>query len=266
MSQKKQLTIIEFSRLTGIKRENLRFYDRIGLLSPAMRGENNYRYYSRHQLSSAYLISDLRGLGVGIADIKQYVSKRSPEETLAMFAQQEIRVKAEIKRLQEAKLILQMHAKSVRDALGHINNEVVLVEKESEQIFLCPPIPANMNEDEASIFSYDYAEENQINLGFPLGTLIKQSQLTSENKIPGSQNYFKVGKNGNAYKKPGLYAVAYGYYDLWEAEPLYQKLLSFINEQGLRVCGDAYEEYPLSSSVEQDKEQYCLCIEIPVEK
>ena len=45
MSQKKQLSILEFSRLTGIKRENLRFYDRIGLLSPEARGENGYRYY-----------------------------------------------------------------------------------------------------------------------------------------------------------------------------------------------------------------------------
>ena len=34
MSQKKQLSILEFSRLTGISRDNLRFYDRIGLLKP----------------------------------------------------------------------------------------------------------------------------------------------------------------------------------------------------------------------------------------
>ena len=32
MNQKKKLSILEFSRLTGISRDNLRFYDRIGLL------------------------------------------------------------------------------------------------------------------------------------------------------------------------------------------------------------------------------------------
>ncbi len=31
MNQKKKLSILEFSRLTGISRDNLRFYDRIGL-------------------------------------------------------------------------------------------------------------------------------------------------------------------------------------------------------------------------------------------
>ena len=67
MNQKKQLSILEFSRLTGISRDNLRFYDRIGLLCPEQRGENNYRYYARSQLNSAYLISSLRLLEVGLS-------------------------------------------------------------------------------------------------------------------------------------------------------------------------------------------------------
>ena len=67
MNQKKKLSILEFSRLTGISRDNLRFYDRIGLLCPEQRGENNYRYYARHQLNSAYLIGSLRLLEVGLA-------------------------------------------------------------------------------------------------------------------------------------------------------------------------------------------------------
>ena len=34
MGQKKNLSILEYSRLTGIKRDNLRFYDRIGFFKP----------------------------------------------------------------------------------------------------------------------------------------------------------------------------------------------------------------------------------------
>ena len=59
MNQKKQLSILEFSRLTGISRDNLRFYDRIGLLCPEQRGENNYRYYARSQLNSCLLYTSL---------------------------------------------------------------------------------------------------------------------------------------------------------------------------------------------------------------
>ena len=89
MNQKKQLSILEFSRLTGISRDNLRFYDRIGLLCPEQRGENNYRYYARSQLNSAYLISSLRLLEVGLEDIRRYSAGRTPERMLAFFAQQE---------------------------------------------------------------------------------------------------------------------------------------------------------------------------------
>ena len=98
MNQKKQLSILEFSRLTGISRDNLRFYDRIGLLCPEQRGENNYRYYARHQLNSAYLIGSLRLLEVGLEDIRHYSAGRTPERMLALFARQEERIQAEIAR------------------------------------------------------------------------------------------------------------------------------------------------------------------------
>ena len=106
MNQKKQLSILEFSRLTGISRDNLRFYDRIGLLCPEQRGENNYRYYARSQLNSAYLISSLRLLEVGLEDIRRYSAGRTPERMLAFFAQQEERIQAEIARLRETSEIL----------------------------------------------------------------------------------------------------------------------------------------------------------------
>lgn len=108
MNQKKQLSILEFSRLTGISRDNLRFYDRIGLLCPEQRGENNYRYYARSQLNSAYLISSLRLLEVGLEDIRRYSTGRTPERMLAFFAQQEERIQAEIARLRETSEIMKL--------------------------------------------------------------------------------------------------------------------------------------------------------------
>ena len=110
MGQKKNLSILEYSRLTGIKRDNLRFYDRIGLLKPEIRGENGYRYYTRRQLSSAYLISGLRLLGVGLEDIRHYSAERTPEKMLGLFAEQEAKIQAEIKKLQETSEILKLYA------------------------------------------------------------------------------------------------------------------------------------------------------------
>ena len=61
MNQKKQLSILEFSRLTGISRDNLRFYDRIGLLSPGdVDAWNGYRYYSGAEVAPALGLRRLR--------------------------------------------------------------------------------------------------------------------------------------------------------------------------------------------------------------
>ena len=129
MNQKKQLSILEFSRLTGISRDNLRFYDRIGLLCPEQRGENNYRYYARSQLNSAYLISSLRLLEVGLEDIRRYSAGRTPERMLAFFAQQEERIQAEIARLRETSEIMKLRASLAQEALAHAEGAYLLEER-----------------------------------------------------------------------------------------------------------------------------------------
>lgn len=266
MSQKKQLSILEFSKLTGIRRENLRFYDRIGLLSPEMRGENNYRRYSRHQLGTAYLISSLRWLGVGIEEIRSYATARTPENSLALFAKQDAWMQTEIDRLQETRLIMRMHADMIREALAHEENALFLEEKQSEPLYLCPIIPPGMNDDEGGIFSYEHAEENGVNLGFPQGSLVALEDIKAQKAMDGFRYYFKVANGANAVKPAGLYAVAYGYGDPWKMEPLYKRVMDFVHEQGMRACGDAYEEYPLGDVAVQNREESCVRIEIPVTK
>lgn len=110
MNQKSTMPIREFARLTGIRPANLRFYDQIGLLSPELRGENGYRYYSRRQLSTAYLISDLRDLGVGLEEIKRYAGERSPQQMLALFGEQDKRIQAEMNRLRAMRELMRLRA------------------------------------------------------------------------------------------------------------------------------------------------------------
>lgn len=266
MNQKNQLSIKEFSRLTGIKRENLRFYDKIGLLSPESRGKNNYRYYSRHQLNSAYLIGDLRGLGVGIEDIKRYSMNPTPEKTIELFEQQEERIQNDMKLLQEKSIIMKLHSNMVKDAMAHEESVPYLEEKEEEEIFLCPTLSEDMDEDEGGIFSYEYAEREGINLGFPQGTKIAEKNLLAAENLPIERYYFKVQKGSNACKPKGMYAVIYGRCDTFNPKELYLPLLDYIKEKRYIICGDAYEEYPLGDIAVQKMHRYLFRVEIPVKK
>ena len=199
MGQKKNLSILEYSRLTGIKRDNLRFYDRIGLLKPEIRGENGYRYYTRRQLSSAYLISGLRLLGVGLEDIRHYSAERTPEKMLGLFAEQEAKIQAEIKKLQETSEILKLYADMAREGLRHTEGELTLEQREAEPIFLCPLPPASFSEDEAEIYAYESAGEQGVNLGYPMGVKITMKDLICPGESPVYQYYQGLVIAGDAY-------------------------------------------------------------------
>ncbi|MEY8281208.1 MerR family transcriptional regulator [Oscillospiraceae bacterium 52-8] len=266
MGQKKQLSILEFSRLTGIARDNLRFYDRIGLLKPALRGDNGYRYYTRHQLGSAYLISSLRLLGVGLEEIRRYSADRTPDKMLALFADQEARIQAEIARLREASEIMERYANMAREALYHRESQFLVEERKRERIFLCPPTPAVADTDEAEILAYECAIGHGINPGYPLGALIPREGFPPAAKNPPYRYYFMAGQGGNAWKPAGLYAVAYATGKGDDAPHLCQRLLDFVRERGLAVAGDAYGQYLLDDLAVQTPELYCSRLEILVER
>ena len=264
MSQKKQLSILEFSRLTGISRDNLRFYDRIGLLKPEARGENGYRYYTRRQLGSAYLVGSLRLLGVGIEDIRRYSAGRTPEELLALFAEQEARIQAEIETLRETSRIMQLYADMAREALNRGEGGFLVRERKRERIFLCPSFPAARDEDEAELLAYEYAGDHGVNLGCPRGVMVSREPLLAGAGGPTYRYYLKSCRQGNAWKPGGLYAVAYGKSEAPDTGDAYRQLLGFIREQGLEVAGDAYGEYLLDDLAVQTPEQYYGRIEILV--
>lgn len=266
MSQNKQLSILEFSRLTGIKRDNLRFYDRIGLLKPESRGENGYRYYTRRQLGTGYLIGSLRLLGVGLEDIRAYSAERTPDKMMALFAEQEARIRAEIARLRETSEIMKLYADMAREALRHDEDAFLLEERKRERIFLCPPISPDMEVDEGEILAYEYAGRHGVNLGYPMGVMVSRERLLSGAGSPDYRYYLKSVKGGNAWKPAGLYAVAYGRYEHQDTEAVYRRFMAFIEAQGLEAAGDLYGEYLLSELAVRDPEQYSGRIEVPVRR
>lgn len=266
MSHKNLMQIKEFARLTGIKPENLRFYDQMGLLSPEVRGENGYRYYSRHQLNSAYLISDLRELGVGLEEIRQYSLERTPEKMLALFDRQEQRLLEEIDRLHGIRECMRLHGDMARQALGHGENAQFLRQQEKEPLFFCPILPPESDEDEEVIHAYGHAAQMGVNLGYPFGAMVAREHFESGQWNPVHRYYFKTQLHANGWKPEGLYAVVYGRCDLRHLDGIYSQLLDFVREEKLTPCGDVYEECLLDEMAVQDASRYGVRLEIPVKK
>lgn len=175
MKNKSQMTIKEFSFLTGIKRENLRYYDQIGLLSPEFRGKNGYRYYSQNQLTTACLIISLREIGIGINEIKRYIDILTPEEMFSLFSSQKEHILTEIKKLKRILEVMQLYVDMAEEAIKYKENTISIEYKKKEPIFLGPIIPIEPSDEileDFVISFYNYASENGIDIGYPLGAII----------------------------------------------------------------------------------------------
>lgn len=65
-----EYTIQELSRLSGVTTRALRWYDKIGLLTPSGRTEGNYRLYGPAEVDRLQDILYYRALGVELARIR----------------------------------------------------------------------------------------------------------------------------------------------------------------------------------------------------
>ena len=75
------MKIGELARVTGVKAETVRYYERIGLLPAPDRTEGNYRDYGPSDRERLSFIRNARGLGFEIAGIRSLLSLGDqPEE------------------------------------------------------------------------------------------------------------------------------------------------------------------------------------------
>lgn len=77
---KDRYTISEVSRLFGIGIDSLRYYERLGIITPA-RAANGYRIYSLSDMYQLASIKELRGLGLGMDTIGTYLERQTLANT-----------------------------------------------------------------------------------------------------------------------------------------------------------------------------------------
>jgi len=70
------LSIGKVARRAGIGVETIRFYEREGLLAPAMRKDSGYRLYSEHVLGRLQFIRRAKDLGFSTREIKELLQLR----------------------------------------------------------------------------------------------------------------------------------------------------------------------------------------------
>lgn len=104
--------ISEISKLYDIGVDSLRYYERLGILTPK-RDTNGYRLYNLTDLYKLNIIRDLRALNFSMAQIKDYLDKQSLENTLALLEQEQVMIDREIENLKLRRCIIQDRIKDL---------------------------------------------------------------------------------------------------------------------------------------------------------
>lgn len=68
------MTVGALARGAGVTPKTIRYYEAIGLLPPARRGENGYRYYPRESVNRVSFIQRAKLLGLALAEIRDLIA------------------------------------------------------------------------------------------------------------------------------------------------------------------------------------------------
>ena len=161
--EKMGFTTGEFARLCGVKKHTLFHYDAIGIFSPALRGENGYRYYAPAQMETFNVIAALKELGVPLAEIRAYLDRRSPAELLALLEREQAALTRKLLRLGHIRRLMGRKAELTRQAMAVVPGRVE-TEEQPERCHGVPPfdpasgIPAQQAPDFSYIFGHELVE------------------------------------------------------------------------------------------------------------
>jgi len=267
MDSSTMLSIKEFSDFTGLSESTLRYYDKIGLLSPVCRGENRYRYYTPFQTIMINFIKVLSSLGVSLSVIRTMSNERTPQRMLALLAQQEKKLNMRLVDLQTTYSIIHTFRDNIQTGISVEENDIGVQEME-EICFALGQVNdfANSKTFYGPFMRFcSQAHENKINLKYPIGGYYETLDVFLKEPSQPTR-FFSLDPSGDNRRKAGKYLVAYqkGYYGELEAVP--KKLLAYAKKHNITLSGPLFVIYLLDEVSVINHTQYLSQVMVGVSK
>lgn len=120
---KKYYTISEFAKLRDININSLRYYEKLGLLKPALIDENNgYRYYSAEQVPILNKIILCIQLGIPLKEMVEFLDEDGNLESQKLLEQGRIVAKARIQEMQNNLNYIEYSLKSIEENKQYVEH------------------------------------------------------------------------------------------------------------------------------------------------
>ena len=264
------LRIGEFSKLAKISIKSLRYYDKIGLLKPAMvDSATQYRYYTIDQLETIRLISMYKDAGLSMEMTSKLINKKGDERTYLEYQKQILNERAEDIRKELAALEVLLNEKQygqqyeasvqcvekrlVYCCRGYITN----VESIHDFVKCCNEELLKTNPD------VKFSEPDYCCVIYP-----NDDYRESNIFIEYAQSVDRIGKETAILKFKEIEAITavsvmhHGKYD--NLRDAYLFAVNWARENGYVLCGEPRERYIHGAWDKNDEMEWVTELQLPI--
>ena len=270
---KEYYTISEISRLYGIGVDSLRYYERIGALSPR-RGENNYRLYSLKDIYRLNIIRDLLTLGFSVKQIGEYLGRQNVESTLSMLEEEKEKIRQQRERLKQME-------RAIGERMEHLE-KFRTVEAGRFACVSCPErcclqLNAEIRRDEEMDYAVKRLQKRHEDKIRSLGEREIGASVSVQDVENGIDNLFhsvfiileegpgkKENPDGLLILPAGEYLTVYYRGGYQQSPERIRELLAEAGRRRLAVEGDVLEWYPVDNRYTVDAGEFVTRLQVKV--
>ena len=270
---KEYYTISEISRLYGIGVDSLRYYERIGALSPR-RGENNYRLYSLKDIYRLNIIRDLLTLGFSVKQIGEYLGRQNVESTLSMLEEEKEKIRQQRERLKQME-------RAIGERMEHLE-KFTTVEAGRFACVSCPErcclrFNAEIRRDEEMDYAVKRLQKRHEDKIRSLGEREIGASVSVQDVENGIDNLFhsvfiildegpgkKENPDGLLILPAGEYLTVYYRGGYQQSPERIRELLAEAGRRRLAVEGDVLEWYPVDNRYTVDAGEFVTRLQVKV--
>ncbi|MEG0857863.1 MAG: MerR family transcriptional regulator [Terrisporobacter sp.] len=259
----------EFAKLCNVKKHTLFHYDEIGILKPETYDDNGYRLYTYEQLNLFYFITVMKEMGMSLAEIKLFLSNRTPQKVEDLFINRINELTLEINKLKDLQEVLSSRVEKIKLA-SNINPKNIHFEyHEEEHLFLSKSLKNNTSKNLFSMIKNNFTNYiHQYSINNSISTLISIEKNNDSYSFVTENFLFQTDEEINPdrlfIKKSGNYLISYhrGSYQTIE-ETLY-KMIDYINKNNLQIGNYSYTKNLLDALTTPSSDEYLIKVLIEI--
>lgn len=260
----------EISKIYGIGRDSLMYYEEIGILKP-FRGKNGYRMYSMNDIWKLNLIKELRTFDFSMEKIKSYLDERTIEKTKDMLNEEVVLIEEQMEELNRLKKNVMQRLNGIGEVISNIELYKIDTVYMSERRGIT--LNGNITRDEQVDFLVKKLQKKHEDKFYFLGNY-NIGAVYPMNKIrEGVFNEYKsvfclLKDNEEDYDlilEKGKY-ITFSYRGAYKNSKNYiPTLLNFIDDNNYKALGDPIEMYMIDIHETGIVDEFITQIQIPIE-